>query len=251
MTKVLIHGVPETVDVWRPVLAGLAEHGIDDVVTLSPPGFGTSAPEGWPATPQAYVDWLAGEIERLDAPVDALGHDWGAAHVLGLAERRPELLASWAVDAAGLVHPDYEWHELARQWQTPEVGEQIIEAMVGAPVEDRAAGYLAAGVADEEVARRMAEAMDATMGACILALYRHGAQPYLRELGERLVATRPGPGLVLSATDDPYVSAELGERMAARLEAGHVPMAGAGHWWMLSHPRAAADALAEFWHAGG
>ena len=247
MTKVLVHGVPETVDIWTPLRAELEQRGVDDVVALCPPGFGAPTPPGWSATPDAYVDWLAEEVERLGDPVDALGHDWGTGHVLGLAQRRPELLRSWSVDVAGLVHPDYEWHALAQQWQTPEVGEQVIEAMLGLSVADRAAVYEASGAADEEITRQMAEAMDPTMGACILSLYRHGAQPYPRRLGEELVAAQPGPGLVLTATEDAYVPADLGREMAARLGARHVSLSGQGHWWMLSRPDLAAEALAEFW----
>lgn len=37
MTVVLVHGVPETDVIWRPMLDEL---GRDDVITLSPPGFG-------------------------------------------------------------------------------------------------------------------------------------------------------------------------------------------------------------------
>ena len=247
MTRVLVHGVPETANIWTSLRAELAQRGVDDVVALSPPGFGAPTSPGWPATPDAYVDWLAKEIEQLDPPVDALGHDWGTGHVLGLALRRPELLRSWSVDVAGLLHPDYEWHELAQQWQTPEVGEQVIEAMLGLSVADRASAYEAAGATDEDIARRMAEAMDPTMGSCILALYRHGAQPYLRHLGEELVTAQPSPGLVLTATEDAYVAADLGQQMAARLDAQHVSLTGQGHWWMLSRPDLAAEALVDFW----
>jgi pimeloyl-ACP methyl ester carboxylesterase len=247
MTKVLVHGVPETADIWGPLRAELAQRGVDDVVALSPPGFGAPTPPGWSATPDAYVDWLAEEIERLGPPVDVLGHDWGTGHVLGLALRRPDLLRSWCVDVAGLLHPDYEWHELAQQWQIPEVGEQVIEAMLGLSAADRAAAYEAAGAVDRDIARRMAEAMDPTMGACILTLYRHGAQPYVRRLGEELVTARPGPGLVLTATEDAYVTADHGREMAARLDARHVSLTGQGHWWMLSRPDLAAEALTDFW----
>ena len=41
-------------------------------------------------------------------------------------------------DCAGLLHPDYVWHDAAQAWQTPEVGEQAIAAMFGMPVQQRA-----------------------------------------------------------------------------------------------------------------
>ena len=31
----------------------------------------------------------------------------------------------------GTVDREYVWHDLAQMWQTPEVGEQVMEAMIG------------------------------------------------------------------------------------------------------------------------
>ena len=43
MTVVLVHGNPETEAVWGPLVDAL---GRQDVVRLSPPGFGAPLPEG-------------------------------------------------------------------------------------------------------------------------------------------------------------------------------------------------------------
>ncbi len=94
-----------------------------------PPGFGAPVPPGWRATPTAYRDWLAGKLEALAQPVDLVGHDWGGAHVVGVAMTRPELLRSWCTDSIGWFEPDYAWHTLARAWQTPGVGETSVAAM--------------------------------------------------------------------------------------------------------------------------
>jgi len=61
MTVVLVHGNPETDVVWEPLIGAL---GRDDIVTLSPPGFGAPLPEGFGATYDEYVSWLAAELER-------------------------------------------------------------------------------------------------------------------------------------------------------------------------------------------
>jgi pimeloyl-ACP methyl ester carboxylesterase len=42
MTVVLVHGNPETDAIWGPLVDAL---GRDDVVLLSPPGFGAPLPE--------------------------------------------------------------------------------------------------------------------------------------------------------------------------------------------------------------
>ena len=36
MTKVFVHGNPETSAIWGPLVDALSERGIDDVVLLSP-----------------------------------------------------------------------------------------------------------------------------------------------------------------------------------------------------------------------
>jgi len=76
-------------------------------------------PDAFPATVAAYRDWLINELERLEGPVDLLGHDWGGGHVGTALMQRPELVRSWASDALGIFEPDYTWHDLAQTWQTP------------------------------------------------------------------------------------------------------------------------------------
>ena len=72
---VLVHGVPESAALWDLLRAALA----GESAALALPGFATPRPAGFGATKDDYVDWLVGEIEQFDAPVDLVGHDWGAA----------------------------------------------------------------------------------------------------------------------------------------------------------------------------
>jgi pimeloyl-ACP methyl ester carboxylesterase len=53
MTVVLVHGNPETEAIWNPLVDAL---GRDDVVRVSPPGFGAPLPDDFPATCLAYRD---------------------------------------------------------------------------------------------------------------------------------------------------------------------------------------------------
>lgn len=246
MTKVFVHGNPETDAIWGPLLDALRERGVDDCVTLSPPGFGAPVPDGFTATPEAYVQWLAGELVAVDGPIDLVGHDWGAGHVFGLLAEEPAGLRSWAADCAALIHPAYVWHDMAQAWQSPGVGEAVIQAMIGGVVEERAEQYVGLGMTPG-IAREVAAAVDTTMGECILTLYRAAAQPYMRELGDRLAAAERPPGLVLIASEDEYVPAELGEGVVERLGTRSVTLEGEGHWWMIGAPDEAADALVAFW----
>ena len=134
MTVVLVHGNPETDAVWDPLVDAL---GRDDVIRLSPPGFGAPLPDGWPATHLAYRDWLEDELARLAGPIDLVGHDWGGNHVVNAMMNRPELVRSWASDIIGVFDPDYVWHEAALVWQTPGDGERLADAMMSGTLEDR------------------------------------------------------------------------------------------------------------------
>ncbi len=263
-----VHGVPETDVVWDRLIAELEERFIDDLLLrLSPPGFGAPVPEGWEATPAAYVDWLEARlVEIIDAEaaaegfpeVDLIGHDWGAGHVMGLVAKRPDLVRTWTVDCSGLLNPQYIWHDTAQQWQTPEVGEMVIEAMTAMPTTDRAAAYQGFGL-PEQAATEMAEAATAEMGACILKLYRAAAQPAMAEMAERLYAVLDALGddapaaCVINPVLDAYVPTELVPSVVARLGAEHIELPDDGHWWMATDTGApaVADALLMFWRTHG
>lgn len=87
MPAVLVHGVPDTERVWSGVIARLQR---SDVVTRSLPGFGGQAPHGIDAMKEAYADWLLAELARQPAPIDVVGHDWGALLVTRAVSLRPQ-----------------------------------------------------------------------------------------------------------------------------------------------------------------
>ena len=77
MTVVLVHGNPETDAVWGPLVDAL---GRDDVVRLSPPGFGAPLPDALAAARAAGLTVLAadgaGERDLDDLPELAGPHAW-------------------------------------------------------------------------------------------------------------------------------------------------------------------------------
>ncbi|MFV9636548.1 alpha/beta fold hydrolase [Mycobacterium neumannii] len=244
MTVVLVHGNPETDAIWGPLVDALERH---DVVRLSPPGFGAPVPDGFGAAYLDYRDWLERELERFDEPVDLVGHDWGGGHVVNVAMHRPELLRTWASDVVGLFDPDYVWHDLAQVWQTPGAGEELVEAMMGGTVEDRAAQMADLGL-PPDVATALARAQGPEMGRAILALYRSAAQSVLSEAARQLEKAAARPGLSFLATEDTYVGTEdMRRRAAARAGARTEVLDGLGHWWMVQDPARGAEVLTRFW----
>ena len=245
-TAVFVHGNPETPAVWGPLLAEL-EH--PDAVTLSPPGFGAEVPDAFGATADDYAAWLASQLEKRDAPVDLVGHDWGGGHVMRIALERPDLIRSWAMDIAGCMAPDYVWHDLAQVWQTEGAGEEFVAGTTSLPVGERAAMFESLGMTPE-IARSVAEASDDAMGRCILALYRSAAQPAMARLGKQLGAAAARPGLVIIPTEDEYTGGEARARWSAeQAKADVAVLPGLGHWWMIQDPAAGAGALRTFWNS--
>jgi pimeloyl-ACP methyl ester carboxylesterase len=243
MPIVLVHGNPETEAIWDELRKHL---GREDVIALSPPGFGAPVPVGFGATSDEYVDWLASELEQIEGPIDLVGHDWGGGHVVRLVNARPELVRSWATDIAGALDPEYVWHDLAQVWQTPGAGEAAIEQMVNTPAEQRAQQFEALGMS-KGAAARCAAAVNADMGHCILSLYRSAAQPKMAEWGADLSGARSRPGLVIIATEDHYVGGEtLARRTAERAGARVAVLDGLGHWWMCQDPQRGAAAIRSF-----
>src|SRR3569833_2691295 len=111
---VLVHGSPESAGVWGPLIAAL---GRDDAVSLSPPGFGVPASDGFSAAVEGYRAWLAARLEQFREPVVLVDHDWGGAHVVQIAITQPNLIHNKTTNTHGLFDPGYVWHPRAQVWQ--------------------------------------------------------------------------------------------------------------------------------------
>ncbi|OON81094.1 alpha/beta fold hydrolase [Streptomyces tsukubensis] len=248
MKVVFVNGNPENAAVWDLLCDEL--RGID-AVRLSLPGFGAPVPEGFGCAVADYRDWLIGRLEAIGEPVHLVGHDVGGSTVVSVAMKRPESLLSWVSDSLGVFHPDYVWHDLAQQWQTPGVGEESVAGLMGGSLEERAARMTARGI-PEAVARRMAPAQGPEMGRAILAFYRSAAQPVMAELGRDLADAARRPGLAIIGTDDRFVgSEEMRRESAARAGAEPAVLRDIGHWWMVQDPARSARALTSFWAGRG
>ena len=223
----------------------VAELDRTDVIALALPGFGCAVPEGFGASKEHYVDWLTDRVAAAgrDGPVDLVGHDWGGGFVNRLVSRRPELVRSWVTDTAGMTHERYEWHDFAKMWQTPEVGEAYWEDQLPVPPAERSAVFEAFGVPPHRTGPLVS--LDRTMVGCILAMYRSSID-IGREWGPDFRDIRP-PGMAVIAADDGLVDQDLARDAARRAGAGIAEVEGAGHWWMLEDPARGAKLLEQFW----
>jgi pimeloyl-ACP methyl ester carboxylesterase len=242
MPAFLVHGNPDTASLWDRVSEHLG--GYDEpVVAADLPGFAHPAPDGFPCTKEAYVDWIIARLEELGGGVDLVGHDWGSLLVQRVASVRPDLLSSVACGGA-TVDADYPWHPLAQVWQTPGEGERYM-------AQELTPEFGITHLVENGVPRENAERnvwLTPRGKTTILRLYRsavHIGAEWQPDL-ERLEV----PALVIWGRDDPYVPLEWGERLAARMRAELVVLE-CGHWWPYERPSETADALLELWTRAG
>lgn len=238
---VFIHGVPETPSIWLKVMKQNARPSL----ALPLPGFVDERPEGFGATKDEYVDWLAAELAKFEEPVDLVGHDWGAGLTYRIATAHPQLIRSWVADIGNLVHPDYQWHDFAKIWQTPGEGEAFIEAQNAQSPDERAAGYEALFGLTAADALDLARGSNPSMGACILDLYRSAVPNAHAHWGPWSPTAKPG--MVVHPADDPFGDEKMAAEVAAQLGARFEVLPGAGHFWPYQVPEAAGALLADFW----
>jgi pimeloyl-ACP methyl ester carboxylesterase len=241
MPAFFVHGVPDTATMWD----GIREHlSRTDVVAPNLPGFDAPIPAGFGATKDEYAAWLIGAVEAVGEPVDIVGHDWGSLLVQRVVSLRPDLVRTWAAGAAS-VDKTYVWHDMAVMWQTPEVGEQVMEAMT-----PEALAMTLGEQVGEARAAEMARHVDETMKTSILRLYRSAtSHEDWHDDVDRVLPTRPG--VVFWGAQDPFVTRDYGERLAQRTHARLVMFEDAGHWWPVQKPAEVARELEELWAASG
>ncbi|MEO0608365.1 MAG: alpha/beta hydrolase [Pseudomonadota bacterium] len=242
--KLFLHGVPDTPAMWAPLISELAL-GSDQYHAPAMPGFVTPAPAGFSATKEAYIDWYISEIEKAHAlagPVDLVGHDWGAIITIRAASLKPDLIRTWCV-ANALPHPDYQWHSMARMWQTPILGE-VITTLTR---KNQLCKALHAQGVPADLASQEASHWSSHMKKSILRLYRSAKSVGTEWWPE--VKHLPPNGLVFWGVDDPYVPLEIADKFCAETGAQLLKQEKTGHWSIIQRADVLAQALTALWQA--
>lgn len=239
--KVFVHGVPDTGFMWSPLISAMNLEP-DSFICPTMPGFDGVDHPGFAATMDAYLAWVIQTIETTaqeHGPIDLVGHDWGAPLSAMAAQARPDLIRTWAIVNAA-PEPSFEWHSMARLWQTPVLGE-LFMLMGNAKRFEKSlieAGMPAAIAAHE--APRIVPAMKRS----VLKLYRSAKNPKDWTTDFSNIAEK---GLVLWAADDPYVPVKVAHRFAERWNIPLVVEPGLGHWGICERPDLFAVHLNAHW----
>lgn len=245
---VLLHGFPDSLQLWREVAPRLVAAGYR-VIAVDQRGFGASEA---PAGRRSYhIDRLVTDVvEVLDAlrigeEVHVIGHDWGAVVTWCLAMTRPQRLRSAVAISVG--HPrEYALSGIEQKrkglyvlgWQFPGLAERWL-------------------VARDHARLRHWLRQHPDPDTCVRELERPGRLTaglnwYRANLGPVLARSWPPcrvPMLGLWSSEDHCLAEDQMARSQRRMAApwAYERIEGAGHWLPLERPdRVAELALAWF-----
>ena len=237
-----LHDALTSSDDWLPFLertGGLAP----DLI-----GFGRSGKGGHlDYSPEGLTGFVKELLSELGAePTSVVGHGWGGALALLLAQQDPSRVKRLVlIDAVPLLD-GFSWHGPARVWRRPLIGELVM----GATPRWLLARELRKATVrpDAWTAPRLEEVWDqfdqGTQRA-LLRLHRAADERRLAELGRGL-GTVTAPSLVVWGENDPWFSPQWSDAYGAALPNATVErIPDAGHWPWLDQPRVI-DRVAEW-----
>ena len=241
-----LHSVPTSSDDWTPFLERTGG------IAPDLPGFGRSGKAGNLDYSLHGLARFVGEL--LDAlqlnEVKLVGHGWGAAVGLVLAQREPGRVQRIVlVDPVPLLD-GFRWPAVARLWRRPGVGELAMGA-TGKWLLARALrrGSVSPQAWPSDRIEAVWEQFDQGTQRAILRLHRSVDEQRLIAAGAGLGALAV-PALVLWGERDPWLPASFAHRYAERLgQATPIRLADAGHWPWLDQ-RSVIDRVDQFLASG-
>lgn len=246
---VFVHGNPGERHDWAPMMEALDP--TIRAVALDMPGFGGAD------RPRRFDYSLDGYGRHLSECLDALGikrahvvaHDLGGPWCFAWARTRRQSLASLVLINSGILL-GFEWHAVARLWQTPFLAE-ISMALLNRWTFDRLLDAGNPRALPKAFLERIYGTIDAGNKRAVRALYRS-----MRPIGEIFqgmaddLGGLPIPVLVIWGTEDPYLPVHYATRQAAIFPNASVHLlAGCGHWPFIDDPERVIDLVVPFVHA--
>lgn len=258
----LLHGVPQTCEVWHGLVAELSS----DRLVLAPDlkGLGRSQATGSYDIPTLVAE-LAALVQvllteaGLRGPVDVVGHDWGGALAIALCGARPDLVRRLVV-----VNAPYREVDLVRAWHMPLFALPVVPELLLATAGRQfwravlAKAWKGPVPLDPGLRERYLDAYDDPQRrSAMLAYYRGTTRPRIKALPARLLhsrrgrpvpapKSRPGEALVVWGTADPAFPLRIGQGVARDLGARLLTVEGSGHFVVEENPAVVVPAISEF-----
>ncbi len=240
------HGNPGSAGDWVDLVDEVG--GLARAIALDLPGFGESpSPPGFGHTLEEYAEWVG---QALDAAgisrVHLVLHDFGGPIALVWAAYNPDRVASVTLFNTGIL-TGYDWHTMARVWQTPVVGELSMRIM-SRGIFRRAVSSAEPRGLPREFLDEMFDNYDRDTRAAVLDLYRSA-----KDLGDRAdeVARRLAdadiPALVVWGSKDHYLNASFASRQREAFPSAEVHLVpDSGHWPFIDSPEVCRSLLVAF-----
>lgn len=231
----LIHGIPDTVDVWVETILALKERF--RCIAFDLPGFGQShaASSSFDMSIANRPVFLQALLEALGVaePVRLIAHDAGGTFGVTLAAAQPRRVER-ALFSITSMHPDFEWRLGAQLHRTPLAGELAMAAF------DR--DRFRCAVRDFSGPNRSVASIDAVyeridgrMKRAILAFYRATSVSEFAPWQARFEAGMKGKKLrVIWGELNPGADIEIARKSFPGAVISNY--ADVGHWPMLEAP---------------
>lgn len=243
---VFVHGNPGPSDDWDFAAAGAG--ALCRAVLIDMPGYGRAdRPRDFDYTVEGYAHFLDGVLAQLGVrEVHLVMHDFGGGWGLRWATEHPTQVRSLTLINTGVLF-DYVWHDLARVWQTPIVGE-LVQLFTTRNLLRRELNRLNPKPMPPEFVDRIFQYADWGHKRAVLKLYRNSkdyeaiVQPMVRAMAPWDV-----PTLVLWGAGDTYLPVAHAQRQAEVFPSAEIHiLQGCGHWPFIDDPDAVREPMLRF-----
>jgi len=237
----LLHGSPDSHDMWLPLMEHLNAHVRS--IALDLPGFGQSTlPDDFSLTLDNMADFVRDVVAalKINEPVTLVTTDFGGHYGLAFAAKYPDLLRGIAISNTNFFH-DYDWHFFAKLYRVPVVGEVLLGTTTRSMMRQTL----------KSVSPAMPESYidsswDTGFGSpivrkTILRMYRaRASKDFIGWEDKLLKVLHHKPAIVLWGDKDPFITPTFGDRFG-KAQVHH--FANYSHWLPLEAPAEYAAAL--------
>ncbi len=241
-----LHGVPDSADMWQPVIERMQAHNCCYAPDL--PGLGRStAPDTFALTLSHMAEYLAAYIEAaaIPTPLNLVVTDFGAPYGLAWAVTHPDAVRRIAVVGGANFFSDYRWHSNAQMVRRPIIGELGMALMRNYRAFANSMGSTST-LLDDAHWRAVYPLSFAkpSVRRMVLRLYRGlDSRQFVGWEDQLVKLTQTVPMLVLWGDRDPFIAPSYADRYgAAQVE--HFNRYD--HWLAIEAPALVADRLGHF-----
>jgi pimeloyl-ACP methyl ester carboxylesterase len=242
---VFLHGNPGSRLDWEALVSEVGEFG--HAVAFDMPGFGQSdKPRDFGYRIEDFAAYIEGALDELGVRrAHLVVHDFGGAFGFCWGAGHPEALASVVMFNTG-TWTTGRWHQAARLWRRPVVGELVMAVTNRRTWRKR----MSAGPdpLPEAIIDRMYDDFDRGTRRAVLRLYRATPLPY-PPASDWLATLRSldRPALIVWGASDPFLGQRRVEDLQQPFPSAEVTLLeGSGHFPFADDPERSAQAVVPF-----